>query len=168
MNIFLIGPMGAGKTTVGKIVAKHRGLSFLDTDEEIVKRTGADIGWIFELEGEEGFRRREEEMLEEISKFKAHVFATGGGIVESTKNRAVLASQGFVVYLATPVSIQALRVAHDTHRPLLDGVENPADVLQKLQDKREPFYREVTDITVGVSGKDSKSVAMEVLDKLPS
>lgn len=164
--------MGAGKTTVGKIIAKQLGFSFLDTDDEIVKRTGADIGWIFELEGEEGFREREEEVLSDIAKYKSHVFATGGGMVESAKNRAILASQGFVIYLSAPVETQVARVTHDSHRPLLDGLKTREDLhsrLDEIQKRREPWYREIADVTIEISSssKDSKAVAKEVLDRLP-
>ena len=119
MNIFIVGPMGSGKSTVGKIISDELFMTFLDTDEEIESRTGASIDWIFDLEGESGFRKRESEILSEMVDKNSVVLSTGGGIILSDQNRELLSSRGTVFYLATPISVQLERTAKDKDRPLL-------------------------------------------------
>ena len=109
MNIFIVGPMGSGKSTVGKIISDELFLDFYDTDEEIEERTGASIDWIFDLEGEDGFRKRESVMLEEMVEKNSIVLSTGGGIILSAFNRELLSSRGTVFYLSTPISVQIER-----------------------------------------------------------
>ena len=122
MNIFIVGPMVSGKSTVGKIISDELFMNFFDTDEEIETRTGASIDWIFDLEGEEGFRKRESAILAEIVKKNSIVLSTGGGIILSEENRELLSSRGTVFYLATPIYVQIERTAKDKDRPLLkDG-----------------------------------------------
>jgi|SRR6056300_182483 shikimate kinase len=165
-NMVLIGLMGAGKTSVGKHLAQHLGWKFLDTDHVLEERCGANIPWIFDIEGEAGFRRRETEVLEDLCQYKNTVIATGGGIVLSEHNRSLLKTCGTVVYLAaTPGQLYA-RVAHDTHRPLLQ-VENPEAVLAKLLVEREPLYKEVADLVIPSEGsRSAKYMADRVADKL--
>ena len=144
--IFLIGPMGAGKTTVGKHLARLLGRDFVDLDTEIEARSGADIPWIFDVEGEEGFRKRESAMLAELVLRENLVVATGGGVVVKPENRQLMASSGLVVYLAVPAAILYERTLHDTKRPLLQVSDRRA-VIDKLLTEREPLYKEVAVIT---------------------
>lgn len=153
-NLVLIGLMGAGKTSVGRHLAQLLGWEFLDTDHVLEERCGADIPWIFDIEGEAGFRRRETEVLEDLCRYEKTIIATGGGIVLSEHNRSLLKTCGTVVYLAaTPEQLYA-RVAHDTHRPLLQ-VEDPQAVLAKLLLEREPLYMEVADLVIHSEGSRS-------------
>ena len=140
MNIFIVGPMGSGKSTVGKIISDELFLDFFDTDDEIEIRTGASIDWIFDLEGESGFRKRESEMLDEMVKKNSIVLSTGGGIVLESSNRELLSSRGTVFYLSTPISVQVERTAKDKDRPLLKNGD-PEKILSKLHDEREEFYK---------------------------
>ncbi len=164
-SIFLIGPMGAGKTTIGKALARELGLNFHDSDKEIETRTGADIPLIFELEGEKGFRTREHAMIEELSRLDGVVLATGGGAVLDTENRANLAARGRVVYLHTTVEQQLKRTARDRHRPLLH-TEDPRTRLTELLVQREPLYREIADLVIKTDGRSVTAVVKEILKKL--
>ncbi len=144
-RIFLIGPMGAGKTTIGKRLAKSSGMRFIDCDQEIERRTGVNIGLIFDIEGEDGFRSREKKLLLELTRRDNIVLATGGGAVLDADNRAALASRGWVVYLfATPENLLG-RIRDDTSRPLLQ-VEDREQKLRQLFAERDPLYREVADL----------------------
>ncbi|HAD10337.1 MAG TPA: shikimate kinase AroK [Porticoccaceae bacterium] len=144
-RIFLVGPMGAGKTTVGKQLAKLLNLAFIDLDAEIESRCGADIQWIFDVEGEEGFRRRESSILSEVAAQDRIVIATGGGAVLRPENRALLKKSGTVIYLSIPAEALYQRTLRDTKRPLLQ-VEDRRAVIERLIAEREPFYQEVADI----------------------
>jgi shikimate kinase len=146
-NIILIGPMGAGKSTIGRQLATSLHLPFRDSDREIEKRTGVDIPTIFEFEGEEGFRSRETAMLEELCGQEGIVLATGGGAVMRAHNRALLKDCGLVVYLRTSIQTQLRRTARDRNRPLLQ-TEDPRARLQELMRIRDPLYREIADLTV--------------------
>jgi shikimate kinase len=146
-NIFLIGPMGSGKTAVGKHLARLLDYPFLDSDHEIERRTGADIPLIFEREGEAGFRHREREVIAELSARQHIVLATGGGAVLDAATREDLRSRGWVVYLETSVTQQAERAGRTRHRPLLQGAD-PAQRLGELLRVREPLYREIADLVV--------------------
>lgn len=165
-NLVLIGLMGAGKTSVGRHLAQLLGWEFLDTDHVLEERCGADIPWIFDIEGEAGFRRRETEVLEDLCQRENTVIATGGGIVLSQHNRSLLKTCGTVVYLsATPEQLYA-RVAHDTHRPLLQ-VENPEAVLAKLLQEREPLYLEVASLVVpSEPNRSAKYMADQLVARL--
>lgn len=146
-NIFLVGLMGAGKTTVGRMLARHYGCRFLDSDHEIESRTGVKIPVIFEIEGEAGFRKREEAMIAELAALSGIVLATGGGAVLSAANREALRANGLVIYLrGTPEHLYE-RTRHDRNRPLLQ-TENPLEKLRELYRQRDPLYREVADIVV--------------------
>lgn len=152
-NIFLVGLMGSGKTTIGKLVAKHRGLAFVDSDQEIVQRCGVSIPTIFEIEGEEGFRKREACIIEELSRRQGIVLATGGGAVIRPENRKVLKSRGAVVYLKCHPKELYLRTRHDKNRPLLQ-TDDPLKKLQELFAARNGFYMEAADIVLD-SGRQS-------------
>ncbi len=144
-NIYLIGPMGSGKTSVGKRLAKMAGLTFYDTDSEIESRTGVTISWIFDVEKEEGFRRREEATLEALTQLHGIVLSTGGGCVVDLSNRRMLSENGFVVYLRVSLEKQLHRTSHRKGiRPLLEQ-SNPEVKLLKLNEEREPLYTEIAD-----------------------
>ena len=157
--------MGAGKTTIGKYLAQQLGLSFADTDTEIERRTGADIPWIFDVEGEQGFRDREQQVVEEMTRWDDVVLATGGGVVLREANRSALASRGFVVYLHATVQEQTRRTRHDKRRPLLQ-TEDPAAVLRELMAGRDPLYRGIADHVIDTDGSSPKSVAKRLVQEL--
>ena len=162
MNIFIVGPMGSGKSTVGKIISGELFLTFYDTDSEIESRTGASIDWIFDLEGEDGFRKRESKILEELAELNSIVLSTGGGIILSDKNRDILSSRGTVFYLATPINVQLERTSKDKDRPLLKEGD-PGEILQKLHDQRVSLYEEVADYVVNTENLSSQEVASEII-----
>lgn len=162
MNIFIVGPMGSGKSTVGKIIANELFLSFLDTDDEIEKSTGVTIDWIFDLEGEEGFRKRESKILDEMVKKNSIVLSTGGGIILSEHNRELLSSRGSVFYLETPIEIQLERTSKDKDRPLLKEGD-PGKILKKLHEERQALYENVADHIVKTENKSSQEVASEII-----
>jgi len=164
-NIFLIGPMGAGKSAVGRHLARTLHLSFVDSDDEIESRTGVDIPFIFEKEGEEGFRKREAVVIDDLSKMDGVVLATGGGAVIDPDSRSRLGGRGFVVYLYTTVDQQVARTRKGRERPLLDSGD-PLETLQNLLDTRDPMYREIADIVVETDGRKVKSVANEIIDQV--
>ena len=162
MNIFIVGPMGSGKSTVGKIISSELFLTFYDTDEEIETRTGASIDWIFDLEGEEGFRKRESKILEDMVHKNSIVLSTGGGIILSETNREMLSSRGTVFYLATPIAVQLERTSKDKDRPLLKNGD-PGEILKNLHLARESLYKEVADYSVNTEGKSSQEVSSEII-----
>lgn len=162
MNIFIVGPMGSGKSTVGKIISSELFLNFFDTDEEIEARTGASIDWIFDLEGEEGFRKRESKILEEMVQQNSIVLSTGGGIILSEYNRELLSSRGTVFYLATPIAVQLERTSKDKDRPLLKNGD-PGKILEELHVARESLYEGVADYIVNTEGKSSQEVSTEII-----
>lgn len=164
-NIFLIGPMGAGKTAVGKQIARVLGLEFVDSDSDIERRTGVDIPFIFEKEGEEGFRRREQAVIEELTGCSGIVLATGGGSVLSPENRVALTSRGTVIYLHASVRQQIARTRHSTNRPLLQTAD-PKGRLEDLMATREPIYRNIADIVVDTDGRRVKEVAREIVHRV--
>lgn len=164
-NIFLVGPMGAGKSTIGRYIAAEMKLEFYDTDQELEARTGADIAWIFDVEGEEGFRRRETAVISELTERQGIVLATGGGAIASAENRKYLGARGFVVYLQASVDQQFNRTKRDKTRPLLQ-TEKPREVLEQLSSEREPLYLEIADLVVPTDSKTVKSVAADIVKKL--
>jgi len=164
-NIFLIGPMGAGKSAVGRYLARTLHLTFVDSDDEIESRTGVDIPFIFEKEGEEGFRKREAVVIDDLSKMDGVVLATGGGAIVESDSRSRLGGRGFVVYLFTTVDQQVSRTRKGRERPLLEK-SDPRSTLQELLETRDPMYREVADIVVETDGRKVKSVADEIIEQV--
>ena len=160
-NLFLIGPMGAGKTTIGRQLSRALGCSFYDSDRVIEERTGADIPLIFDLEGEAGFRKREYEILDELTGMQGIVLATGGGAILDTDNRNRLAARGSVIYLQTSVDQQLRRAGRDRNRPLLQ-TDDPRQRLEELMAVRDPLYREIADLTVVTNGRSVKQVVKEI------
>lgn len=164
-NIYLIGPTGSGKTAVGKQLARDAGLKFLDTDQEIEKRTGVEVGYIFEREGEAGFRDREREMIMELSSLTDAVIATGGGAVLAKSNRQLLSKSGIVVYLKTSIADQLKRTGRSRKRPLLN-TQNPRRVLEEMAAIRGPLYEAIADIKVDTSNQRVRSVARKLREIL--
>ena len=162
MNIFIVGPMGSGKSTVGKIIASELFLTFLDTDDEIEKNTGVTIDWIFDLEGEKGFRKRESDILNSLAEMNSIVLSTGGRIILSDQNRDILSARGSVFYLDTPIDVQLERTSKDQDRPLLkDG--DPRKILTDLHKERESLYQSVADYIVETENRSSQEVANEII-----
>lgn len=157
--------MGAGKTTIGKYLAQQLKLEFADTDTEIEKRTGADIPWIFDMEGEEGFRDREQQVVAELTEWDNVVLATGGGVVLRAENRTALAGRGFVVYLHATVEEQARRTRRDRRRPLLQ-TDDPEETLRQLMAERDPLYREIADHVINTDGCSPRTVAQRLVKEL--
>ena len=164
-NIYLVGPMGAGKTTIGRFLATQLELPFKDSDRVIEERTGADIPWIFDVEGEEGFRNRETAILKELVCENGLVLATGGGIVLREENRDCLNRRGWVVYLSASIDQLLERTSKDRKRPLLQ-VPDPHQKIIELIEQRDPIYREMADIIVNTDKRSPKSVAKEIVSKV--
>ncbi len=164
-SVFLVGPMGSGKTAVGRQLAGRLGYRFVDSDAEIERRTGVDIPFIFEKEGEAGFRLREREVIDELSAREAIVLGTGGGAILAPDSRERLAARGVVVYLETSVDQQLGRTRRSTNRPLL-FTEDPRGRLAELMAAREPLYRSIAEITVRTDGRKVRSVVDEIADAL--
>jgi shikimate kinase len=164
-NVFLIGPMGAGKSSVGRQLAAVLQLQFYDSDTEIEKRTGVDIPYIFEKEGEAGFREREREVIDALTQLPDIVLATGGGAVLLTENRERLAQRGCVVYLQTSIDQQLKRTRHDLNRPLLNTPDRSTR-LQTLLEQRAPLYEGLAHIIVNTDGRHVRVVTDEIVSKL--
>ncbi len=164
-SVFLVGPMGAGKSTVGRCLAELLHKHFQDSDHEIEARTGAAIPLIFEIEGEAGFRKREAVVLDELTQQHNVVLATGGGVVLAEENRRRLRDRGIVVYLRAPLDTLVKRTRHDRHRPLLQTADRRG-VLEKILTEREPLYREAAHIVVETSSRAPMTVAREIVKKL--
>ena len=164
-NVILVGPMGAGKSTIGRLLAKELRLQFKDSDKEIEQRTGADIPWIFDVEGEQGFREREQAMVAELCELGGVVIATGGGVVLRAENRQALRSGGRVVYLHASVEQQLERTSRDRNRPLLRNAE-PGKVLRNLMEIRDPLYREIADVIIETDERPPRMVVQEIVERL--
>ncbi|MCV2884376.1 shikimate kinase AroK [Aestuariibacter sp. AA17] len=164
-NIFLVGPMGAGKSTIGRHLADELHLEFYDSDQEIERRTGADISWIFDLEGEDGFRKREEDVIHELTDKQGIVLATGGGSVINKAVRNRLSARGIVVYLQTTIDKQVARTQRDKRRPLLQN-DDPEAVLRELADTRNPLYEEVADYVIDTDEQSARAVANQIISKI--
>ncbi|WP_157662629.1 shikimate kinase AroK [Sulfuriferula sp. AH1] len=160
-NIYLVGLMGSGKTTVGKLLSKQLRRPFYDTDHEIVRRTGVTIPMIFEVEGEAGFRKREEQMIAELTRLDGVILATGGGAIISPANREQLKQHGTVVYLRGTVDELWQRTRHDRNRPLLQ-TQDPKARLRELYAQRDPLYREIADVIVD-TGRQNVNVLVQQL-----
>ncbi|HEY3645429.1 MAG TPA: shikimate kinase AroK [Gammaproteobacteria bacterium] len=164
-RLFLIGPMGAGKTAIGKELARQLQLEFLDADHEIERRTGVDIPLIFEKEGEPGFRRREREVIAELTQRQRLVLATGGGAVLDPVNREALQSRGFVIYLKASLDAQATRTAQNKNRPLLH-TEDRETRLKQLFEVRAPLYEGLAQLTVDTDSGQVKQISQRIIDEL--
>ncbi len=164
-NIYLIGPMGSGKTAVGRQLAKLLRREFHDSDVEVERRTGVDIPYIFEREGESGFREREREVIDSLTQLQNVIVATGGGAVLLPENRERLATRGHVVYLETSVQQQLERTRHGRQRPLL-YTEDPEARLRDLMAHRAPLYESIAELTVATDGRHVRMVAEEIMERL--
>ncbi|MET0982096.1 MAG: bifunctional shikimate kinase/3-dehydroquinate synthase AroKB [Telluria sp.] len=164
-NVFLVGLMGSGKTTIGRQIARRLGKRFIDSDHAIESRTGATIPWIFEIEGEASFRRREADMIRELTSQRGVVLATGGGAVLDAASRAYLAERGTVIYLRASVGSILQRTAHDKNRPLLQTAD-PRRKLEELMAQREPLYREIADLVIDTGRPNVQSMVQTILDQL--
>ena len=164
-NLFLVGLMGAGKTSVGRALAKRLHKTFYDTDEEIERATGVKIPLIFEIEGEAGFRARETKLLDELVRRTNVVLATGGGAVLSEQNRRLLTQHGTVIYLRAAASDLCYRTRHDKNRPLL-RTDDPLRKLQELFVQRDPLYREIADVIIDTGSQSVGSLAHKLQQRL--
>ncbi len=164
-NIVLIGPMGVGKSTIGRVLSQMVGREFKDTDQVVEEKTGADIPWIFDVEGEEGFRDRESSALSELLNEQGLVLATGGGIVMREQNRKLLSTQARVVYLTASVTQLLKRTRRDRKRPLLQ-VDDPKAKIESLINLRHPLYESVSHTQVSTENRTPKSVAEEIITNL--
>lgn len=164
-NIFLIGPMGAGKSTIGRTLAKELKLAFYDSDEVIEERAGASVAWIYDIEGEDGFRKREQKVIDELTQKHNIVLATGGGVVMTPENRNALAARGTVIFLMTSLKQQYERTKRDTKRPQLQ-TKDLENRLETLRQEREPYYQELADITFETDKLTVKAVANNIIKYL--
>jgi shikimate kinase len=165
MNIFLVGPMGSGKSAVGRQLAQRLALEFIDSDEEIEARTGVDISYIFEREGEAGFRQREAEVIDAITRREGVLVSTGGGAILDAGTRERLRARGRVVYLRTSVDQQLARTRRSNDRPLLNN-DDPRGTLERLFEQRAPLYFEVAEIVVDTDGRKVKTVVDQICRQL--
>jgi shikimate kinase len=163
--IFIVGPMGAGKTTIGRHLAAELSLPFIDTDAEIEQRSGADIPWIFDVEGEQGFRQRESKVLSDVCAAGSAVVATGGGIVIRDENRDLIRQNGRTVYLQASIEQQLARTGKDKSRPLLNN-DDPRAVLEALMQAREPIYRELAEVVYQADDRSPRVSAQEIKAQL--
>lgn len=164
-NIYLIGPMGAGKSSIGKQLASKTKKKFLDSDSEIEQRTGAKIDLIFEIEGELGFRKREVQIIDELTELHNIVLATGGGAVLMEENRENLKNRGMVVYLKAPPELLMKRTEKDKNRPLLQ-TENRLQKIKELMDVRGPLYEEIADIIIDTDDQSIKQIVKNIRDRI--
>lgn len=165
-NIFLVGPMGAGKTTIGRLLAEDLRKEFHDSDQVIEDRAGANISWIFDVEGEDGFRARERSVIKEMCTLDNIVLATGGGAILAEQNRKYLRKGGIVVYLMATISQQVERTRRDQKRPLLRNVADPRAKLTELMELRDPLYREIADHVVMTSRRSPRAVSTEIIEMI--
>ena len=165
-SLFLTGPMGAGKSTIGRQLSKRLDKEFHDSDHEIEARTGVDIPLIFELEGEAGFRKREQAVIEELTRIPDIILATGGGAILDSENRRNLSTRGRVIYLHASVNQQLKRTRRDRNRPLLQTAD-PRAKLEELMAIRDPLYREIADVIIETDGKRVRDVVRQIIQQLP-
>ncbi|MFZ2301391.1 MAG: shikimate kinase [Gallionella sp.] len=164
-NLILVGMMGSGKTTMGRTLAKHLGKAFVDSDEEIQKRTGVTIPHIFDIEGEAGFRQRESAAIHDLLMYNNMVLATGGGAILAEQNRAMLQQNGIVIYLKASVHDLWQRTKHDRNRPLLQTAD-PHTKLKELLQQRDPLYQEVADIVIQSGRQSAHALMLQLVDEI--
>ena len=164
-RIFLVGPMGTGKTTIGRQLAQALGLEFEDSDREIQRRTGVDIPTIFEYEGEDGFRIREKKVIADLVEVENQVLATGGGAVTDADTRRLLPARGFVIYLECSPEQQYDRTYKDKNRPLLQS-DDPLASLKQLMKERDPLYKEIADLVVSTEGRSASAVVKDIVQHI--
>ncbi len=162
-RLFLIGPMGVGKSSIGRVLAQLLAFKFIDSDQAIEARTGADISWIFDVEGEQGFRKRERNMIAELTLLPNTVLATGGGAVLQESSRKLMDERGFVVYLTAPLEVLLERTSRDKRRPILQQ-KNRREILQKVVQEREPLYKEIADVEIVTTGTNIKLLAKRIAE----
>jgi len=160
-NIFLIGPMGAGKTSIGRSLANQLGKEFYDSDEEIEKKMGVSLSWIFDLEGMQGYREREKKIIDELSLLNNIILSTGGGCVETPEVCEYLQQRGLIIYMEVSLETQLNRLKRDKKRPLLQS-ENPQEVLKHLWETREPIYENIADFTVVTDHRSIREVCDDI------
>ena len=165
MRLFIIGPMASGKSLLGRKLSGYLDLPYVDTDKEIELRAGAEISWIFEKEGEEGFRDRESAVLKESSELESFIISTGGGAILRNENRELMRSRGKVIYLEAPIEIQLSRTLNDKTRPLIENVDKK-EVFSALSKERTPFYEELSDIRVPFKNRSKDELLNTVLKLL--
>lgn len=164
-NIFLIGPMGAGKTSVGRLLAKTLNYEFVDSDQVIEEQTGADIPWIFDIEGEHGFRKREINIIDQLTKRSGIVLATGGGVVLSYENRQNLGARGKVFYLQVSVEEQVLRTNRSKNRPLILD-KDAREIFERMKKEREHLYLEIADYVIDTNHGSIKAIVESILQRV--
>ena len=165
-NIFIIGPMGAGKSTIGKQLAQQLKMEFFDSDREIEVKAGVDIDWIFDVEGEAGFRVREAEMIAELTEKQGIILATGGGAVVEMENRKFLGGRGVVVYLDASLEQQLERTRRDRRRPLINLADDPEEAIRRLHEERVHVYEELADYKISTDHGSVRQVAKQIVDML--
>ena len=165
MRLLIIGPMASGKSTIGLKLANRLNLDFVDTDQQVEDRAGAEISWIFDIEGESGFRIREEEALKEVCLNDEIVISTGGGIIIEKNNRKLISESGVVIYLEVSIQTQLERTLMDKSRPLLDG-KDKEQTLKNLKKQRTPLYEEIANITIEAGDRSNNQVVEEILKLL--
>ncbi len=161
-NLFLVGPMGSGKTTIGRQLARRLKKSFIDSDHEIEDHTGASISLIFDIEGEEGFRTREKAIIDELTRQENIILSTGGGVILAEENRQHLKDRGIVIYLYAPLKKLFYRTSRDKNRPLLQ-TENPREKLRQIVEERDPLYRETADLIVETENRTVHQVVSYII-----
>lgn len=165
MRLLIIGPMASGKSTIGLKLANRLNLDFVDTDQQVEDRAGAEISWIFDIEGESGFRIREEEILKEVCLNDEIVISTGGGIIIEKNNRKLISESGVVIYLEVSIQTQLERTLMDKSRPLLDS-KDKEQTLKNLKKQRTPLYEEIANITIEAGDRSNNQVVEEILKLL--
>jgi shikimate kinase len=165
MRLLIIGPMASGKSTIGLKLANRLNLDFVDTDQQVEDRAGAEISWIFDIEGESGFRIREEEVLKEVCLNDEIVISTGGGIIIEKNNRKLISESGVVIYLEVSIQTQLERTLVDKSRPLLDN-KDKEQTLKNLKKQRTPLYEEIANITIEAGDRSNNQVVEEILKLL--
>ena len=165
MLIFIIGPTASGKTTIGQKLAKFLKINFIDIDHEIEKRSGADVSWIFDIEGEKGFRKRESDILIECCDLDNYVVSTGGGSILKRTNRDLISSSGIVIYLKTSIQEQMQRTTFDNSRPMIDA-NNREEIFLKMKEEREPLYEEIADFFIDQDSKSHVKIVKEIVSNI--